>query len=219
MIAHRESGPATGSVRCRGTSDASTLGFSVTACPLLILLLALAGCTSATGVPAASSDSPMTLYDFSTDTDAGWFIVNDGVMGGHSDGHVAHEDGALVFSGDLVTRDGGFTAARTDKTADLSDTAAVELVVRGDGRTYEFELSDGTMRRGEMVSRKAPFETTAGEQQTVRVAFADLDATVFGEAVSVPPFDPSSLVGIGIFMADGQDGPFHLEVLSVTAVN
>ncbi len=208
-------------MRCRDTSDASTLGLPVTVRPLLGLLLALAGCTSAPSVPTAlpaTTDTAMTLYDFSADTDAGWFIVNDGVMGGHSDGHVAHEDGALVFSGDLVTRDGGFTAARTDKTADLSGTTAVELVVRGDGRTYELELSDGTMRRGEMVSRKAPFETTAGEQATVRVAFADLADTVFGEPVDVPDFDPSSLAGMGIFMADGQDGPFRLDVLSVTAV-
>lgn len=192
----------------------------------LALLLALAACTSAPGpaAPAAPSTSPtpsastMTLCDFSSDTAAGWFIVNDGVMGGHSDGHVGHENGALVFSGELVTRDGGFTAARTGKTADLAGMTAVEMVVKGDGRTYELELSDGVMRRGEMVSRKAPFETTDGEQQTVRVAFADLEDTVFGEPVSVPTFEPAALAHMGIFMADGQDGPFRLEVLSVTAV-
>ena len=140
------------------------------------------------------------LYNFRTDTADGWFIVNDGVMGGHSDGHVARNGDALVFLGTLVTRDGGFSAARTDKTADLSGTGAVELVVRGDGRTYRLELSDGVYRRGEMVSRTAPFQTT-GEQQTVRVAYADLDATVFGEPVRVPTFDPSTLAGVGIFIA------------------
>ncbi len=167
--------------------------------------------------------TPMTpLYDFRTDTADGWFVVNDGVMGGHSDGHVAHEAGALVFSGTLVTRDGGFTATRTDKAADLSGASAVELVVRGDGRTYRLELSDGVYRQGEMVSRTAPFATasfeTTGERQTVRVAFAALDATVFGEPVDVPAFDPSTLAGVGIFIADGRDGPFRLEVESMRAV-
>lgn len=191
--------------------------------PFALALLALAACApaapaSTVAAPPALSDSTMTLYDFSSDTAAGWFIVNDGVMGGHSDGHVAHETGALVFHGTLVTRDGGFTAARTDKTGDMSGMAAVELVVRGDGRTYRLELSDGVFRQDEMVSRTAPFETTAGQQTTVRVAFADLDATVFGEPVDVPTFEPATLGGMGIFMADGQDGPFRLEVLSVTAV-
>ena len=158
----------------------------------------------------------MTLYDFSTDTAEGWFVVNDGVMGGHSDGHVSHADDALVFDGTLVTRDGGFTAARTDKAADLSGTNAVELVVTGDGRTYELELSDGVTRRGEMVSRRAPFETT-GERQTVRVAYADLEATVFGEPVEVPAFRPEKLAHMGIFMADGQDGAFRLAAESIRA--
>ncbi len=177
-----------------------------------LALLVLAACTSALTSPT------MTLYDFSTDTDAGWRIVNDGVMGGHSQGHVGHEAGALVFSGDLVTRDGGFTAARASTTADLSGMTAIELTVRGDGRTYELEVSDGTRTRGRDVSRKAPFATTAGEQTTVRIAFADLEATVFGQRVDVPPFDPARLDAVGLFMADGQDGPFRLEVRTITAV-
>ena len=186
----------------------------------LAALLVLAACRLA-GVPPTPfhlSNATMTpLYDFRTDTADGWFIVNDGVMGGHSDGHVAREAGALVFSGTLVTRDGGFTATRVDKVADLSGTSAVELVVRGDGRTYDLELSDGVYRRGEMVSRTAPFETT-GERQTVRVLFAALDATVFGEPVDVPTFNPAALTGVGIFIADGHDGPFRLEVESMRAV-
>lgn len=157
-----------------------------------------------------------TLFDFSDPNEVGWQVVNDGVMGGRSKGHVEIEDGRLRFSGTLVTRGGGFTSIRTPQTLDLSGFQGLELRVRGNGRTFEVEVNDGRRYGWRSVSRRAPFETDTG-WRTVRVPFPALRATVFGRRVDVPPVQLDRVERIGFYILDGVDGPFELEVDSVSA--
>ncbi len=185
---------------------------------LLVLALILSACGdavrhSATPAAAASpapADSTMTLFDFSDDS-ATWAVENDGVMGGRSKGFVEVVDGALVFTGEVVTRGGGFTSVRGERASDLSDYEGVELRVRGGGRTFELDVDDGTRHRGREVNRQSAFPTTE-DWQTVRVAFADLETTAHGEPVRVDALDRSAVQTLGIYIADGIDGPFRLEV-------
>jgi hypothetical protein len=64
---------------------------------------------------------------------------------------------------------------------------------------------------GRMVSRRAPFQTSA-EWTVVRVPFSALRSTIFGRAVNAPVIDVARIRGLGLYMADGQDGAFRLEV-------
>ncbi|MGB3545280.1 CIA30 family protein [Rubrivirga sp.] len=153
----------------------------------------------------------MTLFDFDGSDDAGWFVVNDGVMGGRSQGVLEVDGGTLGFTGELVTRGGGFTSVRVEKQADLSAFDGVEIRVRGGGRTFEVEVNDRTRNRRREVSRRAAFPTT-DEWRTIRVPFSDLEPTAFGEPVRVDPLDRSDVRSFGFFIVDGQDGPFRLEV-------
>jgi hypothetical protein len=153
----------------------------------------------------------MTLFTFDTDAEARWSIVNDGVMGGLSQGYAEIADGALVFTGELVTRGGGFTSVRGVREMDLTGYDGIELRVRGGGRTFELDVDDGTRRGWRQVSRRATFPTT-DEWQTVRIPFASLETSVFGRAVRADPIDPSAIESMGLFIADGIDGPFRLEV-------
>jgi hypothetical protein len=61
------------------------------------------------------------------------------------------------------------------------------------------------------VTRRGPVPTT-GAWKTVRVPFDTLEASAHGEPVSVDPLDRSAVTSIGIYIIDGQDGPFRLEV-------
>lgn len=153
----------------------------------------------------------MTLFSFDDGDVSTWRIQNDGVMGGDSQGFVEGDGGALVFTGTVVTEGGGFTSAIAPVDADLAGYDGLELRVRGGGRTFEVELDDGTSDQGRQVSRRAPFETTDA-WQTVRVPFADLETSVFGEPVEAPPFDAAEVEALGLYIIDGQDGPFRLEV-------
>ena len=157
------------------------------------------------------SPDTMTLFDFESDDESLWEVVNDGVMGGRSQGYVEVQNGMLRFTGMLVTQGGGFTSVRTQKEIGLSSYDGLELRVRGGGRTFEVEVDDGTRLRGRSVSRRAPFGTSA-EWVVFRVPFSTLQTSVFGQPVSAPALDLASVQSIGLYILDGQDGSFRLEV-------
>ena len=173
---------------------------------LPVLLLACSRSTS-TDNPAAA----MPLFDFATADAADWYIQNDGVMGGKSEGQHALEDGRLVFTGNTVTRGGGFSSVLTESVPSMEGFEGVELRVRGDGRTYQFAVHDGVRDRGREVWRREDFETSE-DWQTVRIPFDELRATAHGEPVDAPVFAKAAPVRAGFYIADGEDGAFRLEV-------
>lgn len=189
----------------------------------VFLALLLAACGSVlpppgpANAPATNSAPAMTLFDFQTPADDTWTVENDGVMGGHSEGFVEVSDGALHFAGTLVTRDGGFSQTRAPKSVDLSDYSALELRVRGGGRTFQAEVHDGAQRNGRDIARRADFSTQE-DWQTVRVPFSSLEATVHGEPVDAEPLALDAVESIALYIADGKDGPFRLEVDWIRAV-
>ena len=160
--------------------------------------------------PHASSDS-VSLFTFEGPDAATWTVENDGVMGGRSQGDVEVATGTLVFTGEVVTEGGGFSSVRAERQVDLSGYDGIALRVRGGGRTFELDVDDGTRSRGREVNRRGPFPTSDG-WQTVRVPFDALEASAHGEPVSVGPLDRSAVQSIGIYIIDGQDGPFRLEI-------
>ncbi len=151
------------------------------------------------------------VFAFDRADEAEWDVVNDGVMGGRSAGFVAVEQGTLRFTGTLVTQGGGFTSVRARRDVDLSGQTGIELRVRGSGRMFEVELDDGLRTYGRSVSRRAPFPSSV-EWAVIRVPLSELRSTVFGRAVNAPPIDLAHIRSLGLYMADGQDGPFRLEV-------
>lgn len=176
--------------------------------PTLLLLLGVAKRPTPTEIEVPL---PMTLFSFDRPDESDWNVVNDGVMGGRSAGFVAIEEGTLRFTGTLVTQGGGFTSIRARRDIDLTGQAGMELRVRGSGRQFEVEVDDGLRTYGRTVSRRAPFATSA-EWTLVRVPFSTLRSTVFGQAVNAPPIDLAKIRGVGLYIADGRDGPFRLEV-------
>lgn len=181
--------------------------------PLIVVLVAIT-------VDSQAFDSDeaeiMEVFNFDTLTDSEWRIVNDGVMGGRSQGFVETTDGAMHFHGELVTQGGGFTSVRTEKRIDLSQYDGLALRVRGNRRVFELEINDGRRYGWRSVSRRAPFEVDETWRE-VRVPFSRLRTTVFGRPVDVPPIDLGAIERIGFYILDGIDGPFRLEVDRVRA--
>ena len=173
--------------------------------PLLLLLGA------GPRLPGMTRPTTVTMFSFDRADEAKWFVVNDGVMGGRSAGAVAVNAGTLRFTGTLVTQGGGFTSVRARRDADLSGEDGLELRVRGSGRPFEVELDDGLRRYGRSVSRRAPVPVSA-EWTVVRVPFSALRSSIFGQAVNAPPIDLARIRSVGLYMLDGRDGPFSVEV-------
>ena len=98
----------------------------------------------ALGSPLMADESPKALFDF-TGADAAkeWQTINDGVMGGVSEGKVKITDKkTLEFYGTLsLENNGGFASVRSKaKKLGLEKGDVLVGKVRGDGREYSMNL-------------------------------------------------------------------------------
>ncbi|MFM8702666.1 MAG: CIA30 family protein, partial [Planctomycetia bacterium] len=140
--------------------------------------------------------------------------VNDGVMGGVSEGRFRiTEDKTLEFFGTLsLENNGGFASVRT-KPTELDVKAGDTLVVRvkGDGREYVLNIY--TKSRQMAFSYRASLPTAKGEWREVEIPLADFIPTSFGRRVQgMGPVDPSQINGLGFMLSDKQPGRFQMRV-------
>lgn len=166
-------------------------------------------------VQAVAEQTLRPLFDFAGPEAAQqWQVVNDGVMGGVSDGRfrITPED-TLEFFGTLsLENNGGFASVRT-KPADLDINAGDDLVIRvkGDGREYVLNLY--TKSRRMAFSFRAPLPTVINEWTEVAVPLEDFIPTSFGNRVQgMGPVEPNEITSIGFMLSDKKAGPFKMEV-------
>jgi monofunctional biosynthetic peptidoglycan transglycosylase len=162
-----------------------------------------------------ADDDPATLFDFSKPDAANqWQTVNDGVMGGVSDGRLRVSDqGIMEFFGTLsLENNGGFASVRSKaKALELKDGDVIVARIRGDGRDYYFNLQVPTRRIA--FSYRASFKTKAGEWQEIKVPLKEFQATSFGRPVrEAGPVEADKVNSIGFLLADKKAGPFKLAV-------
>lgn len=182
-------------------------------------------------------DGPV-LTDFTEQGVASqWITVNDDVMGGRSRGGPRFTGRTLVFSGSTNTDGGGFSSIRT-KPNDWSfeNAAGIWLRFRADGREYQADLRPRSKRTTRSISYRAKFVTgkrpsaqtpisSQGatkpneEWQVVRIPFEAFEPQWRGRSVrGAGPIDPAEIATIGIFISDGRDGAFRLEVDAIGLV-
>jgi NADH dehydrogenase [ubiquinone] 1 alpha subcomplex assembly factor 1 len=159
------------------------------------------------------------LTDFTPDTpDLGWYVQNDNVMGGRSEGGFEQAKNELIFAGSTNTNGGGFSSIRTQPfKADLSEYDGIQLRVKGDGRRYTWQLQTNALWRGNRISYWADFETTAGEWSTVNIPFAKFYPQFRGFELDGPELDTAQITELGLYIYDKKDGPFELRVDSIQA--
>ena len=148
-----------------------------------------------------------------------WMPVDDVVMGGVSASHFrVTSDGLGVFEGTVsLERGGGFASVRsTSAPMDLSNFDGLEIRVRGDGKRYRLRLRTSTGFDG--VGYQLTFWTEPGEWQSIRLPFARFESRLYGRPVpNAPPLDVGAISSFGWLIADGQAGPFRLEIAWVGA--
>jgi monofunctional biosynthetic peptidoglycan transglycosylase len=163
---------------------------------------------------ADENDGTRTLFRFdNADAARQWQTVNDGVMGGRSEGRFKITDEKkMQFFGNLsLDNNGGFASVRS-RPAQLGlrkgDTLMIRL--RGDGREYTFNLYVPT--RQTAFSYRTAFKTQKDEWTEVELPLDKFTATWFGETVENRPLDPGEVNGVGILLGDKKAGPFKLEI-------
>lgn len=177
-----------------------------------MMTLTIAAMTLATLAPGDCR----TLADFSLAGEVErWQVVNDGVMGGLSRGRIAPADAnAMRFWGNINTNGGGFSSIRHRLASGAMEGAThVRVTMKGDGRAYQLSLRSNASMFGRSVAYRGTLRPQGkSDWKVATIALSDLEPSIFGRRVPAGPFDPAAARSIGFILADGQDGPFEMQV-------
>ncbi|MDG2223372.1 MAG: CIA30 family protein [Rubripirellula sp.] len=163
---------------------------------------------------AISVQAQQTLFEFDDPSVARqWQAVNDGVMGGRSDGRFKiNSEGVMEFFGNLsLENNGGFASVRArGNQFGLGKSDVITARVRGDGREYKFNVYAGRTMGG--ISYRQSFQTKKDEWIEVQFPMDKFAASWRGRNYRDQKLDPSKITGVGFLLGDKKPGPFKLEV-------
>jgi NADH dehydrogenase [ubiquinone] 1 alpha subcomplex assembly factor 1 len=155
------------------------------------------------------------LFDFNSPEELGcWEVWTEGVMGGASTSRIAvSAESIATFQGTVsLEHEGGFASVRTyPQRFGLAGYDGLRILVRGDGKRYRLRL--GTNDEEDGVAYEYPFETKARTWMSIDVPLARCAPTFRGSAATdAPKLIAESIRRIGVLLADGQEGPFRIDI-------
>jgi NADH dehydrogenase [ubiquinone] 1 alpha subcomplex assembly factor 1 len=166
-------------------------------------------------VPEATT-APTPILAFGTGA-VRWHDISDRVMGGVSHSEMVEVDGVGIFKGVVsLDHDGGFASVRSTEGAyDLSGYAGLTVRVRGDGKRYGLRLR--TCEPFDGVNYQSDLDPGAGEWRDLELPFSGFRPVHRGRPVAGhPPLDPAAIKTFGLILAGRQEGPFRLEIASIS---
>lgn len=192
-----------------------------------ILLCGLASTPPRPGAPSPTR----ALFDFTANPALAlsFGAMDDRVMGGSSVSRMIPQKTYASFTGELVLAGGGFASVRSMAETgawDLSGSDGVELAVRGDGPPYKFVVRIASAPR---ISYQQDFDPGDGKAdwRTCRLRWDEFVPTYLGRVVpNSPRIDLSAVTSVGFMLskltdvgqtnAKAVDGPFQLDVRTIT---
>jgi NADH dehydrogenase [ubiquinone] 1 alpha subcomplex assembly factor 1 len=162
----------------------------------------------------SSASAQNIVFDFSKNDDNGWRIVNDGVMGGLSEGDFQVTDMKAIFSGRVSTdNNGGFTMVRKQFSAvSISDHKSFVLSLKGDGKAYQFRVKSNANQRHSYVYSF----TTTTEWQEIVIPFSSLEPRFRGRKVDTANFEGQQIEEIAFLIGNKQKESFQLILDKIT---
>ena len=172
-------------------------------------------------LPTIEPGTCRTLVDLGEpDEFARWEVVDDGVMGGLSKGHIEQAGDALSFTGTINTNGGGFTSLRREfSEGAMAGARTLRVVYSGDARSYEVPLRSDARERGRRIAYRATLkpEASEGDWTIATIDLSQLETSLFGQQVDAPAFATGNAHSIGLIIADGIDGPFAMQLKRIEA--
>ena len=154
----------------------------------------------------------MVIFDFDKKSDlTNWRVVDDGVMGGLSQGNFkTNEKGNAIFYGDVsLENNGGFSSVRhrfQEKTVNEYSKFVIRL--KGDGKRYQFRVKTDSYDRHSYISY---FETN-GDWQTIEIPLDEMYPSFRGRKLSIPNFPGETMEEIAFLIANYKAESFKLEI-------
>ena len=152
------------------------------------------------------------LFDFTKESNLSqWYILDDGVMGGLSNGNfIINDDGNGEYTGQIsLDNYGGFSSLRyrCDDT-DLGENTHLVLKVKGDGKSYQIRIKNSIYDRHSYIYS---FDTSK-EWETIKVPIKEMYASFRGRKLNMPKFDYRQFEELTILFGNKKEESFKLEI-------
>lgn len=152
--------------------------------------------------------------DFGSNKITTWESINDGVMGGLSEGEIQFENDILKFNGNIsLENNGGFASVRSRyRSKDLTDFETVSIRYRSEGQTMGFTLE--CYRQWYMPDYKVKLPTTNMEWTEVTFYLKDFKEFRLGRYTArvIDEDLLKQVIRLGVITMDKNEGPFQAEI-------
>ena len=157
-----------------------------------------------------TSFQPQLIFDFTKTADIGqWQIVNDGVMGGLSQGSFSlTSEGYGLFKGAVfLDNNGGFTSVRYQfSPLTTNKESKIKLRLKGDGKEYQFRIKD---KSSQYYSYIITFNTN-GDWQEIEIPLSKMVPSFRGRTLDLPNFSENQIEEIVFLIANKKEEQFEL---------
>lgn len=154
----------------------------------------------------------MNIFDFNTTTEIReWSVVNDGVMGGLSQGNMSlSADGHGVFGGTVsLENNGGFSSVRyRPDQLDINGADHCKIRLKGDGKNYQFRVKKDIYDRYSYIYT---FETT-GDWQVVTIPLNEMYPSFRGRRLDLENYAASTIAEVTFLIGNKKAESFRLEL-------
>ncbi|MDC1374372.1 MAG: CIA30 family protein [Polaribacter sp.] len=160
--------------------------------------------------------SDALIFNFTKEANlSSWQVIDDGVMGGRSQGNFAiNEEGNAVFEGTVsLDNYGGFSSVRHRLLEkDISKYTKVLLRIKGDGKKYQFRIKE---KRRDYYSYITTFQTT-NKWQTITLEMHQMYPAFRGRTLNMDNLKPNKIEEIAILIGNKKAEKFRLEIDSIS---
>lgn len=143
-----------------------------------------------------------------------WLVVNDGVMGGLSQGDAQLTENSILFKGKVsLDNNGGFSSIRSQfSDKQLSNYKEVEIRYRSTGISLAMTLS--VSRRWYVPNYKTSLSGTEGEWKTVTLPLKDFRKHYIGRPMNetLNKTALKEVIRLGFITDEKKYGPFEFEL-------
>ncbi len=160
-------------------------------------------------------DSSSNIFNYKdAKNNSNWYTVNDGVMGGMSEGTISINDiGIATFNGYVTTaNNGGFSSTRyVFNKKDVSKFNHVVLKVKGDGKSYQFRIKENSSQRYSYITT---FKTS-GEWETIKIPLSSFYPSFRGNRLDKINYSGNLMEEIAILIGNNTKESFKLEIKNI----
>jgi hypothetical protein len=163
-------------------------------------------------------NQPIVLFDLSNNNEKGsWLIVDDGVMGGMSNGGmITNDKGEIVFSGKVsLENNGGFSSVRHRfQSINVEGYDTVRLHIKGDGKKYQFRIKSEWRDWYSYIQ----YFDTSGEWETIDIDMKAMYPTFRGRRLDLNTWDKKELSEIAFLIGNKKAEEFELIIKKIELI-